>query len=339
MKDTIRIDKIVKYEPLLHVLFWAMVLLSPYVKYLGKEGGYPNTLLHELNALSFHIAFSYFIYFFILRTAIRGKSLLIIVVATALACAHEFFDSFFHGPDFQHYTWKRLVSHLISYTTFGVVFYALHISKQAYQKQRELLLLHEEHQVANLALLKAQVTPHFLFNTLNTIYRKVLEKDKESAHLLLMLSDNIRYFLKEGQKEQVSLREEINQIESFIKLQNRRWKDKIVVRFLKEGINDQVRVAPLLFIPFVENAFKYTSQLRGQGHKIEIAFLMDRTHLTFSCLNPFYEGDVSLEENNKSTGIGIQNVRRRLQLIYPDHYLETEEFKGEFIVTVKIPIC
>ena len=333
-------NKLVRYEPYLHILFWVMVLISPYIKYLGKEGGYPNSIFHELNALFFHIAFSYFIYFLILRNRIKWQMVTIVVVALLLAYLHEFFDSFFHDETFQNYSWKQLVSHLISYATFGIVFYALHISKDAYHKQSELLILHQENQVANMSALKAQVTPHFLFNTLNTIYKKVLSTDKESADLLLMLSDNVRYFLKEGQKDKVGITEEINHIKNYIQLQSQRWKNKLDVHFSQEGIYEQLEVAPLFFIPFVENAFKYASQLRGGGHIIEVRFLVENKELTFTCTNPYPNKAQSMIEKGDNSGIGIPNVRKRLQLIYPNkHALEVSTKDQKFTVNLTLNLC
>ncbi len=335
MQTQISHSRFFRYEPYFHLLFWAVVLLFPYIKYLGKEGGYPNSIFHELNALFFHMALSYFVYFFVLRTQIRWRVLIMAAVAIMLAYVHEYFDSFFHDEAFRNFTWKQILSHLITYASFGVVFYALHISKEVYRKQQQLLLLYEEKQMANIAALKAQVTPHFLFNTLNSIYQKVLKSDAESAGLILRLSDNVRYFLGEGQDEKIALEREIEHIENYIQLQKERWKKKVQVSFSLEGTYDGVEVVPLLFIPFVENAFKYASRLRGNGHFINICFSCENGKLTFSCANPYSRNRASGLEDKYKSGIGVQNVRKRLQLAYPDtHELKITDDDQAFMVNL-----
>ncbi|MEM8526836.1 MAG: histidine kinase [Bacteroidota bacterium] len=330
---------IIKREPIFHIVFWLRVLLFPYLKYIGKEGGYPNSLGHELNGLFFYILSSYFIYFGILQKQIQPKIPLIIIVFLLCAYGHEFFDSFFHPDSFRNYTWKQILTHLIAYGTFSMVFYAIHIGKTAYLRQLELVQLYEENQMANIAALKAQVTPHFLFNTLNSIYRKAMNTDQETANLILQLSDNMRYFLKQGQAEKVELAEEMEHINNYIQLQKQRWKNKLQVHFTQISTTENtLLVTPLLFIPFIENAFKYASELRGEGHTINITFSYQEGILDFICTNPFTEAaNKAVLQNIESSKIGIHNTQRRLALTYPQkHELNIYSNNGIYMVNLKL---
>ncbi|MEM1119463.1 MAG: histidine kinase, partial [Bacteroidota bacterium] len=321
-------------------LFWLLVLFYPYLKYMRKEGGFPNSLAHELNSLVFHMLAAYAVYYALYQGMTWRKIGLVGSLFVACAYGFEYFDSFFHDENFQHYTWKQIISHILSYATFGLVFFAIFISKTAYTQQRELLTLHEENQVANLTALKAQVTPHFLFNTLNTIYYQAQQKDEKTANLILKLADSTRYFLKEGQKNQVNLSEEMTHLKDYITLQKERWQQKMQIVFVPPSEVEEVQISPLLFIPFIENAFKYTSQLRGDGHLIEIVFTFENGQLTFNCSNPFTLSDASKNWiSSHSNGIGIANVKKRLALMYPtNHSLDISTTNGIYNVTLTLTL-
>jgi sensor histidine kinase YesM len=192
---------------------------------------------------------------------------------------------------------------------------------------------------AELRALQARVNPHFLFNTLNAIYLSALKKEEETPEMILQLADNYRYLFREGQREKVPLEQELQHLKDFVALQKKRMSEKAVVRFTESVEDPAIMIAPLLLLPFVENAFKYTSILRGNGHPIHFSFTLIDNVFTFKCSNPVGEKAPDMEEKWAESGVGIKLTRRRLTHLYPDKYsLTAEEQAGFFIVNLRIEL-
>jgi len=169
---------------------------------------------------------------------------------------------------------------------------------------------------AELSYLKSQVNPHFFFNTLNNIYSLAVVQSDKTAASVLKLSSIMRYMLTEVQEEKTLLEKEIDHIKNYIDLQMVRLTNKVSVSFTVNGTIDGIKVAPLLLIPFIENAFKYgVSTVEQSAIEIEI-------NTTEKCLQ-FISSNTIVQTQNilqSSTGIGISNVKRRLELLYKDNY-------------------
>ncbi len=317
-----------------------MVLFYPYVKYAGREGGYSMSIWHELNALFFKMTISYFLYLWYFPKENKLKSIPIVIVAIVVNIVlFEFSDDFFHHEKSGYMTY--LWTNLLTYTGFGIVFFALYTVKNMYKKQMEIDWLSFKNQQAELKALKAQVNPHFLFNTLNTVYAHALKKDDKAPELILKLSDSFRYLLHEGQKEWVSLKQEIQHLKDYITLQEERLSNKVKVDFSIEIYDFNHRIKPLILIGFVENAFKYTSILKGKHHTIKIGIKSDRKQLTFFCQNPLNEVNPDeLDDSWKESGIGLESNKKRLELLYPDrHVLTIKQNGGQFSVTLRIQLA
>ncbi|MFK7813128.1 MAG: sensor histidine kinase [Maribacter sp.] len=326
-------------EPYFHGLLWCMVLFYPYVKYMGREGGYPMSFLHELNSLFFKMTISYFLYLWFFPKENKVRYLPIVVLMFILnAFGYFYMDNFFHPEE--HNFWLGFMSSALTYLGFGIVFFTLYTLKQGYKKQLQINQLTQEKQEAEIQALKAQVNPHFLFNTLNTIYANALKKDDKTPELILKLSDGFRYMLHEGQEEFVTIEQEIQHLKDYVHLQEERLAKKIKVNFTT-SIDDKTRlIAPLLCIGFVENAFKYTSILKGERHSITIIMKLENKKLSFLCANPFNDKTVEkIDEDWKESGVGIKNTEKRLQLLYPgSHTLEVREEKQVFNVKLEMQL-
>lgn len=306
---------------------------------MDKEGGYVMTFTHELNSLFFKMTISYFLYLWFFPKESKKKYIPIVVLIYVLnALTYEYFDHFFHPEE--TYFWKHFVANTLTYVSFGVVFFTMYSVKKVYRKQVEIDKLTQEKQQAEIQVLKARVNPHFLFNTLNTIYANALRKDDKTPDLILKLSDGFRYILHEGQKKQVTLQQELQHIKDYINLQQERLSNKIIVEFSEDIDNDEQGIAPLLIIGFIENAFKYTSILKGKDHVIQIKIRTANNVLHFSCENPFQENSkYDIDTEWKESGIGIKNTKERLQLLYPErHELRVEKNNDCFIVKLEIQL-
>lgn len=329
--------KFLKIEPYLHGLLWCLVLLYPYIKYMGKEGGYSMPFLHELNALFFKVTISYFLYLWFYPKKQKLKHLpMVILVFVVNILVYQYLDNFFH-PKLNHF-WIHFVSNTLTYVGFGIVFFAVYYLKKGHEQQFKIDQLFKEKQQAEIKALKARVNPHFLFNTLNTIYANALKKEDKTPDLILKLSDGFRYLLHEGQSEFVTIAKELQHIKDYIDLQKERLIDKVEINFI-ETIDNQIQeITPLLFIGFIENAFKYTSVLKGQYHKIDINIQLKNKHLIFSCTNPFSTNfEQEIEAEWKESGLGIKNIKERLRLLYPDkHTLQIKDNEDLFSVELTI---
>jgi two-component system LytT family sensor kinase len=184
-----------------------------------------------------------------------------------------------------------------------------------------------------LSFLKSQVNPHFFFNTLNNIYSLAIVRSEKTAPAVMKLSSIMRYILTETQRDMVPLSNEVDFINNFIDLQKVRLTDKVALNFSSEGSVDNLLVAPLLFIPFVENAFKYGVSTK-ESSNINIEIKTEGSKILFSSSNYIVGSENNLMEN---TGIGINNVKRRLELMYPDkHKLTTIEKDNYYTVHLEI---
>ncbi|WP_281987071.1 sensor histidine kinase [Aquimarina aggregata] len=330
-----------KIEPIIHLVFWSMVFFFPYIKYFGREGGYSMSFAHEFNALFFYMVPSYVVYLWFLPLKNKKKYIpLIFLIFIGNALIHYYADATFHNEEgHEHHRWRTILSSLVTYLSFSLVFFTVHSVKKMYAKQLELDMVKQEKERAELKALKAQVNPHFLFNTLNTIYANTLKKDDKAPDLILKLSNNFRYVLHEGQKERVTIYQEIEHLKDYISLQKERLTNKIEVIFSEDIDNPKKQIAPLLLIPFVENAFKYTSVLKGKKHTIKIRLKIQDNDFSFYCENPRLDAQKEIETNWEESGIGIKNTQNRLQLLYPDQYkLSIEESEALFKVMLSIAI-
>ncbi len=194
-----------------------------------------------------------------------------------------------------------------------------------------------EHEKINteLSFLRSQVNPHFFFNTLNNIYSLAITGSQDTAPAVMKLSSIMRYILTETEANLVPLQNEIDFLRNFIDLQLVRLTDKVEVNFTAEGNTENKQVAPLLFIPFVENAFKYGVSTKERS-AIKIKITSSADHILLDVSNTLVKADNGIHE---TTGIGINNVKRRLQLLYPGkHNLTVKEEDNQFKVHLDIHI-
>ena len=166
-----------------------------------------------------------------------------------------------------------------------------------------------------LQYLKKQIHPHFLFNTLNTIYGFALKQSINTPDIILKLSNLLDYILYQINKPKVSLKEEIMHLKEYIDLEQIRFQDTLKVTFQTENIDIEKMIPPMLLIPFVENAFKHGNLIDG-FLLVDIKILITKDNLAFNIKNTVKPDN----ESNKKPGIGLENIKKRLDLIYPERY-------------------
>ncbi|MFY7912754.1 MAG: sensor histidine kinase [Emticicia sp.] len=199
------------------------------------------------------------------------------------------------------------------------------------EENQQMLL---EKTAAELAVLKLQVSPHFLFNTLNNIRWLARQKSEMTEDAVVKLSQLLRYMIYQSGNDKVSLDHEIEHLRNYIDLQKMRLTEKNSVDFICEGDTSQIMIEPLLFIPFVENAFKYGLHNQEKSD-ILTGIRVTKNEIWFYAENMIHGSNMLLADEN--SGIGILNVERRLALHYPDlHELHIRNAEGKFRVDLKI---
>lgn len=181
--------------------------------------------------------------------------------------------------------------------------------------------LQEELHESQLQTLNGQINPHSMFNVLNHIH-VLLQKDPQAADdLLLKYSDTLRYQLYNANKESVALQQETDYLRQYIEVEKVRWKNKITVTQLWKTENEELRIPPLLFIGFVENAFKHVARSDSERGYVEVVFTQSGNRIDFCVRNS--KSRIPPAAEKEVTGLGLPNIRKRLDILYPDRHCLT----------------
>jgi sensor histidine kinase YesM len=240
-----------------------------------------------------------------------------------------YFISYYEFPD--------IIQFFAAYMGVGTL---LKLSKgwfQLAEARTKLAETRQEKLDAELEALKSQVNPHFLFNSLNNLYGLALKGDKKTPASILKLSEVLRYMIYEAKDEKVLLEKEIAFLENYVNLQRLRSDGRASISFEVDGEITGLSIAPLLFIPFVENSFKHGVKGETGDSYVDVKMELGVDFINFTCRNNI--GIVDDIEQKKYGGIGLENVRKRLELIYEGRYmLDLEEVGNEYKVQLKIDL-
>jgi len=222
------------------------------------------------------------------------------------------------------------------FVVFSLVFFTLMsvlMIRWVINQVKFILKLKKEKTQAELMHLKSQVNPHFFFNTLNNLYGLVGQDTEKAQQLILKLSDMMRYSIYEGQNDWVTLDEEITYLENYMDLHRMRYHKAIDIRFEIDAEDRSIKIMPLLFIIMVENAFKHgVEKLRKD------AFVHIRLKVTMKTVDFEIENNFDVEEKVGHRGIGLKNLKKRLELVYLDrHELEiSPNHEGIYKIRLKL---
>lgn len=208
--------------------------------------------------------------------------------------------------------------------------------KHWYLKEQRNLQLQKENTEAQLQLLTARVHPHFLFNTLNNIYSKAQNESPGSAKMIMELSHILRFVLDEGKHALVSLDSELQMLSDYINLEKTRYDDKLDLHVSMPSKNENIYIAPLLLLPFIENCFKHGASKMLKNPWINLKIELKNISLFMKIMNGKKS---SVKPGNGRKGTGIENVRKRLDLLYKDNYtLQVNEDEEVFVVNLTIQL-
>lgn len=231
--------------------------------------------------------------------------------------------------------WFWYIQNCIMFTykacLFGLIVYFITISQKIEKEKRET---EQEKIKAELSFLRSQVNPHFLFNTINDIYSLVYQKSDLAPDALLKLSGILRYMLYEGNRDQVPLQKELTYLEDYIALQRIGLKDQLQLEVQTSGQAGSLQIASLLLIPFIENIFKH-GILNDPRQPARLKIEITGTTLRLEAANA-----VKPQQKDAIKGIGLHNVERRLQLLYPGrHIFDIKESDGYFYCSLTLQLA
>jgi sensor histidine kinase YesM len=228
------------------------------------------------------------------------------------------------------------VSAMLGALTGAALAAGFKLFKYYYLKNHRIQQLLKENIAAQLQILRAQVHPHFLFNTLNNIFSQTQTESPKGSRMIMGLSDTLRYILYEGQKPLVPLKQELSMINEYINLEKIRYGNNLDAHVLTPDKVNDIYIAPLLLLPFVENCFKHGTSHMLQDPWLNLTAEMKNTTLVMKLMN----GKATLSGNGQGkSGIGINNVKQRLDLLYKDKYaLQITEDDEVFIVDLRIEL-
>jgi len=221
---------------------------------------------------------------------------------------------------------KEVLRIALALEVFYILFYWI------FQYRKSIQKLKSDKLEAELMLLKNQINPHFFFNTLNNLYALIKKDANAAQEYVLKLSELMRFTIYESGKEKVKLADEIAYLINFIDLQTSRYQKQIDINFEKKIQNSETTIAPLLFINLVENAFKHGVEKAIDTTFVYIELKQDDQKISFTIKNNFES-----EDNTESNGIGLANLKDRLQLIYPNAHKLTQSIdKNTYTATLEI---
>lgn len=306
---------------LAHVLFWAFVIIRVVAQ--PHEMSVWTATAKYAQLLEYGFPLYFYVSYFFLAKVFRKKKTALYFLGSLLGIGILLFFAYKTGFNYYIITILR-ISRWCLYGLF------LRFFIDYLQKEREQTMLVKQNLQSELSLLRTQINPHFLFNSLHNIDTLITVNPAKASDSLLKLSDILRYMLYDANSEYVDLGRETEYLRKYIRLQQIRLSNPDLVQLDIHLENESLPIAPMLLIPFVENAFKHTTD-KKHDKGISISVKQTGTTIYFETINTFDEQKQITKD--QTSGIGLSNVKRRLELIYPNrHQLDIRQQNGRFIV-------
>ena len=336
---------LVKSKGFLHFSFW---LLLYFFLILIDRWQYPLwfIMVRHLIDLSFYVIIVYVNILYLIPKYLQTKKpivylLALIVFVVLLSPIHVFslLMIFKQSPDDAEYILsnKEIISLINLFVALASTLYK--ILSDWLLHQNEKMKLERQNLQSELKFLKSQINPHFFFNTLNNLYALTLKKSDLAPEIVLRLSEMMRYMLYESNEKMVPLEKEVNYVKNYLELEKLRQGDRFDIKFKLEGKPKDQKIAPLMFIPFLENSFKHGLDNQIKSGYVHIELKIEEDDIILQVNNSKPPSIPKPKSEKKSGGIGLENVKRRLKLLYPNkHKLEIVEKPHAFQVFLTIKL-
>lgn len=353
MQTIINLNKIVnivlKYK-ILHAVFWLYSFVTDFHLLQQMRPGPSYHFINYIDAFNEIVFQALSVYFCIyvlvpkffekekyLRFTIGVLLTVIIVTLLELASQSLYVQLLMHRhPPKLVFLAIVFIAKLSNLAIATLIFITIILVQYYYLRDKRNKQIEKEKIISELNFLKSQTNPHFLFNALNSIYVLMMEDINLAKSTLLQFSSLLRYQLYECSSNETSLEKEAAFIKNYIELERIRNGDTVSVSFEHQKQMPYFPIAPFILIPFVENAFKHLSRFNGGKNQVTISLSVENSIMSFNVKNSC---DAEYSENGIQGGIGLQNVTRRLELLYPgNHFLQIKKEKSFFFVTLIIEI-
>jgi sensor histidine kinase YesM len=335
--------RIISQRIVYHSISW-LVYLFIITTFQNIAGSYPYSFYfsNELIKIAFYATGVYFNIFYLIPNYLSNKKFVVycilLVLVTIILTPLQVFFLYIKASQFPDYQislyqsqpWFFILTFLV--VSLSTIF---KIISDWVRHQRERKELQTESMQSELRFLRSQINPHFLFNTLNNLYALTLKKSDDAPEIVLKLSEMMRYMLYECNERRVFLSKEVNYVRNYLDLERLRQGKNMEISFEVNGTIAQQKIAPLMFIPFLENSFKHGAS----NHLAEGGFVHIKLNIEEHNVHLFIENskpEVPIRHTGKrSGGIGLVNVKRRLNLLYPEQYkLKIEEKPTTYTVNL-----
>lgn len=346
-------SKLYRIQLQYHIIFWLTYFVFNTFRWGSYFNDYGYSLKTNLLGFPIHMALCYLNIFVLMPNLIYKKKYLLYVIAvlsaifimvvlkfnlTYILITHNVWPE---GPETidklsLNYTIDMMMGELYVMTFVT----AIKITFDFLKEQKRVTDLEKSQLETELLFLKSQISPHFFFNTLNNIYSLSVEKSNKTPKIVLKLSELMRYMLYDTRTQKQSLENEILCIQNYLDLERIRNDDRLEVNMSVSGDIHDKEISPIILLTFIENAFKHGVNKNTGKVKIDISFKVKEDFLYFTISNPTPEITAHTDNFNKSSGIGIENVKKRLELGYnkDDYKLSFKNKNNIFVVKLIIKV-
>lgn len=336
-----------------HVIFWLIYFLLNTLRWGNYFDNYEYSLKTTLLGFPIHMILCYLNIFVLMPKFVFKRKYFLYVFFLILSLISMVFIKFNltyflistniwpEGPAVIHdVTFSYSIDMMIGELYVITFVTAIKITMDWLQEQKRVTALEKTQLETELLFLRTQISPHFFFNTLNNIYSLAIEKSDKTPKLILRLSELMRYLLYETKSKRQSLEKEIICIQNYLDLEQIRYGKLLKVNIEIIGDISDKKIAPILLLSFIENAFKHGANKSTDNVKIDIDFKIVENFLYFTISNPIPKTKTQSKSIEKSSGIGLRNVKKRLELGYkPEDYSLSINNQNElFVVNLKIKV-
>jgi len=355
MTKTASMHKVKMYDITLkhHVLFWLIYFALNTFRWGSYFNDYSYSLKTNLLGFPIHMFLTYLNIFYLMPRFLYRKKIvpyvLFLFTAIFLMVVVKFNLTYYlvstnvwpEGPKVVHNFDLNYVIDMMIGELYVITFVtAIKITIDWIKEHKRLAAVEKEQLETKLLFLRSQISPHFFFNTLNNIYSLAIDKSSKTPQVILKLSELLRYMLYETRQRRQTLENEIICIQNYLDLERIRHGENLTIDLTISGDISNKKIAPILLLSFIENAFKHGVNKNIGKTKITIDFNIKDDFLYFAVINPNPKKTTHKHRFNKSGGIGLKNVQNRLSLGYkPEEYqLDIKNTEHQFIVKLKIKL-
>jgi two-component system LytT family sensor kinase len=329
--------------PLIHIILW-LVVLAAHMTFFSQFLPFGTNLLRGLGNTLPMAGIFYINLWLVNRFFERGQYLwyffAIFFVLMAFTGLRVQLNILFPQIDFD----SRLIQdnyqqawQIASFTTnMGIVLISMlfQIQQNRLKEEKRVQEILTSQNEAQLQFLRAQINPHFLFNTLNNIYSLAVVRSEKTSEMVLKLSNLLRYVIYEGKSKKVALQSEIEHIHEYIGLFRMRSESPLNITFEIKNQSDNILIEPMILIPIVENCFKHCDFDSNENAFVKIQLFVDNNKISFKTANSKNDDN---KQKDQVGGVGTENIRKRLELKYPNmHKLEINDTGNIFTVHLEI---